>query len=48
LFGVAGGVLLLDEKLTANILLGALTILGGLALVMTQAALPAGQARSPT
>jgi drug/metabolite transporter (DMT)-like permease len=48
LFGVAGGVLLLDEKLTANILLGALTILGGLALVMTQAALPAGRARSPT
>ena len=34
LFGVAGGVLFLDEKLTANILLGALAILAGLTLVM--------------
>jgi drug/metabolite transporter (DMT)-like permease len=37
LFGVAGGVLFLDEKLTANILLGALAILAGLTLVMMRA-----------
>lgn len=37
LFGVAGGVLFLDEKLTANILLGALAILSGLTLVMMRA-----------
>ena len=37
LFGVAGGVLFLDEELTANILLGALAILAGLTLVMMRA-----------
>lgn len=38
LFGVGGGVLVLGEKLTANIVLGALTIFAGLALVMAPAA----------
>jgi drug/metabolite transporter (DMT)-like permease len=41
LFGVAGGVLILDEKLTANILVGALAILAGLTLVVIRTPTPA-------
>lgn len=43
LFGVAGGVLFLGEKLTANILLGALAIFAGLTLVMMRSPPPAGR-----
>jgi len=41
LFGVAGGVLFLDEQLTANVLLGALAILAGLTLVIMRPPAPA-------
>jgi hypothetical protein len=43
LFGVAGGVLFLGEKLTANILLGALGIFAGLTLVMLRSPAPASR-----
>jgi len=43
LFGVAGGVLFLGEKLTANILLGALAIFAGLTLVMLRSPAPASR-----
>ena len=44
LFGVGGGVLFLGEKLTANILLGAVAIFVGLTLVMAHTPPPATQA----
>jgi drug/metabolite transporter (DMT)-like permease len=47
LFGVAGGVVFLGEKLTANILLGALAIFAGLAMVMARAPAPATEAGRP-